>query len=216
MKGKATRIGVLIAALGVLMALPAAAQAHKFMTEGNTEPVTLTGTNEEHVIITMTNQKLTCEIERLTGTMALSPALGFTLHPEYENCNFAGLEVEVTTEGCYVVLRSETTEDSHAHAKIECDEGKEILIHVLGEACTLKLSETGNETLRGVYYENIGQGTTAEITVETTIEELHYIAQGGLCGLAGIQTGTHADGTLQSTAIITASKNGEHVGLTIE
>lgn len=214
-------LGLALVAVFALSAMAVqVASAHTFTAEK--APVTLHGTQENTQVLSFTGKSMECNRITYHGTLASNSAAVLTLHPTYSACNFGGIEMGVhVPANCNMVFGSNTPSANMAPVSFECEHGEPIRLDI-GEICTLTIGDTHppatttvNQNFNGVHYTNIGTGTTREITVDETIENITVTAEGSLCFLAGILTGTHANATAIGKATFTGTEDSGsgHVGV---
>jgi hypothetical protein len=202
-------LGLSLVAVFAMSAMAAqAASAHQFFSEGT--PTVLTASQiGEHVF--KAGGEVKCTTATFAGTQTGTETDTITIHPTYGKgggkCSIAGIiTVTVTTTGCNYIFGSDTATSpdltgEHAAVSVECESGKAITI--AGSGCTIKVGgNTVNQGLRGVTYKNEGTGANRSVEVTATARTIHYEASGLLCGLAGVQTGTHTDGTYDGVATV--------------
>jgi hypothetical protein len=203
-------LGLAMLALCAFGAVAAqAASAHQFTSESGA--TILTGAQVGEHVFTAEGNEVRCTTATFSGTQLGTESDQITIHPEYGKgldekgepgkCRFSALTATVTTTGCNYVFDSDTTQNpdaalgvEDAPVSIECETGKAINIAMSG--CTIAVGGApNNQGLHGVTFANDGTGSTKDVTVNATASTIHYSASGFGCGLAGIKTGTHTDGT---------------------
>jgi hypothetical protein len=184
------------------------ASAHQFTFESGA--TVLTGAQIGEHVFTAEGNEVKCTTATLSGTQLGTESDQVTLHPEYGKgldsegnpgkCRFSALTATVTTTGCNYVFDSDTTAHLHsilfedAPVSIECETFKAITIALSG--CTITISGApDNQGLHGVTFSNDSAGFSENITINATITTIRYTVTGFGCGLAGIKTGLHTDGT---------------------
>jgi hypothetical protein len=153
--------------------------------------------------------KITCN-ETINGTVIGATATKITAHPTYFECkDVSGLKVSVDTEGCDYILYAETTkhpktkveegEETDAPVEIECTKtepkpGEIVQDHIkitfksgATTVCTITITSI-NEKLHGVTYDNEGSGTTRDIKVTPTVDNIKYDAPGIGCAIGGLKS----------------------------
>ncbi|HVQ58625.1 MAG TPA: hypothetical protein VMS60_06920 [Solirubrobacterales bacterium] len=213
-----------VLALGAFAASTALAEGTPEYFHAEKQNVVVTGAEENTQVLSIPTGSgpLTVECEHISveGTQSgKEHAAGnfesefSTVRPTYYNgtlaqhkegataakCNsFLGKNtVRVDTEACHYKLYSTTDANGHAKSDVICAEGQSIKI--TGPAgCTITIKpQTG---LTGVHYTNKEAGSSRDITVESTVKNIHYAASFA-CLFAGIpSTGTDASYTGNVTA----------------
>lgn len=123
----------------------------------------------------------------------------------YSECKtktiFGEISVEVKMNGCHYLF---TTEGQPVH--ILCEAGKEI--EVVGPGCTIKVPAQTPTTNRTVY-DNLGTGSTRDITATGKFEGITESASGTFCS----KQGTFTNGTYEGNITIKAETTaGVQVG----
>jgi hypothetical protein len=121
---------IAVLAIGAMTA--AAAQAGKFMTEGNVS-ATIRGEQVGTSTFTVEGNKVSCETAKVESAKALSsPAESWTVHPTYAGCTaFGFVGATVTTTGCdYTAKAGESIGEGEFSGTVElnCEAGKSITI----------------------------------------------------------------------------------------
>jgi hypothetical protein len=193
-------LGLTLAAAFTFSATVAqAASAHQFFAEGT--PTVLTGGQIGENVFKFGGE-FKCTTTTFAGTQTGLETDTITIHPTYGKgggkCSIAGIiTATVTTTGCNYVFGSDTATSpdftgEHAAVSVECESGKAITI--AGSGCAIKVGgNTVNQGLGGVIYKSEGTGANRSVELTMALRTIHYEASGLLCGLAGVQTGTHAD-----------------------
>jgi hypothetical protein len=204
---------VAVCAVGGAGAQGAGAATDDFHAEE--APVTLTGSQEGEHVFTLEGNEFKCTTVTFHGTMSTTTATEITLTPHYTGCKFGSLNATMDTTGCHIILDGETTPSTgDAHVYLDCTSGN---IKTTMSGCTITFNN--DQTLTGVTYDNVDNngGDTREITITHTVTHLAYSASGFGCGLAGIKTGAHTDGTYVGNTIVTGEEdevaNPQHVGI---
>jgi hypothetical protein len=204
---------VAVCAIGGVGAQGAWAATDDFHAEA--APVTLTGVQEGTYVFTFEGNEVGCTTATFHGTSSVTTATETTINPTYTGCKFGSLNMTVDTTGCHYILDDETTPSTgHAHTYLDCTSGN---IKTTMSGCTITINN--DQTLNGVTYDNVNNngGNTREITMTTTISGMEYSASGFGCGLAGIKTGPHTDGSCVGNAILTGEEaiagNPQHIGI---
>jgi hypothetical protein len=203
---------VAVCAVGAVGAQGARAATDDFHAEK--APVTLTGVQEGQHVFTLEGNEFQCTTATFHGTSSATTATEITLSPHYAGCKFGSLTATMDTTGCHFILDDETTPSTgDAHVYLDCTSGN---IKTTISGCTITFNS--DQTLSGVTYDNVNNngGNTREITMTTTISGMEYSASGFGCGLAGIKTGPHTDGTYTGNTIVTGEEDkvgGAHVGI---
>lgn len=198
MSRKLKVLGLALVAVFAMSALAAsgasAAVEHTFTS--TTSPTGLTGAQVGEHSFTAQGKTIKCTSATFTGTVTGTTADKVSVYPEYTGCKFNGIEATVSTLNCEYTFDSDTTEsadfpagEEHAPVEITCSNGP-ITISV-GGLCTISI---GAQTVHGVSYVAEGSGSTADMLVKATVKTITNTVSGGLCFLAGIETGTRSDG----------------------
>jgi len=162
-------------------------------------------------------------IENLSASNVANGAETVTLTPTYSGCSakpFSELGT-VDTNGCTYVLHGETTVSpattggsSKTDVSMDIVCPKEKVIEITTSACTISIKAQAG--LHGIGFSNEGFGTTADVKLITTVDNIHYTTPGGfICSLGGLST-TGNDGFLTGTATArgyTVGMHGTHVGI---
>ena len=141
----------------------------------------------------------------IAGTSASS----ITATPTYSNCeSILGQPTEIDMNDChyrFTMTPSSTTGEVH----LECDTGKEITI-TIGSSGSLCIYHIPPQTIGEVHYENIGTGTTREITINPTVTGITSTRTGSVfCPAAG------NEGSYEGHITVTGFNpgTGAHVGI---
>jgi hypothetical protein len=147
--------------------------------------------------------KVECK-ETINGTASEKVVTVITVHPTYTECkDVAGLKVSVDTDGCDYNLYAETTEhtktddkgvdegeETDAPVEVECTAGsspKWTFKSGATTVCTITITSI-NVKLHGVTYDNEGSGTTRDIKVTPTVDNISYSAPGIGCAIGGLKS----------------------------
>lgn len=156
-----------------------------------------------------------CEEAAFTGSEEGKATHTLPAAAEYSECSVGGiLEAEVNMMGCEYVFHTETTEEEAPQATpgveaadvtLECpSEATNGGPTIIAPGCTLDIQP--NQTLHGVHYEN----DNGNVIVEAKVHKIMYdVTEEGLCGLVGLEEGTHSDGTYEGTATVEGFEAGE-------
>jgi hypothetical protein len=212
---KVKAVGLALVAVIAMSAIAAqtASAAHDVF-HAESAPVTLTGTQEGTHVFTAEGNEVTCTTATFLGTQKDLTATELTINPTYTGCKFGSLNATVDTANCHYIFDDETTPSTgDAHVYSDCTTGN---IKITMSGCTISIDN--DQTLNGVAYDNVNNngGNTREVTVTATVSAINYSASGFGCGLAGIKTGAHTDGTYTGNTIVTGEEDkvgGAHVGI---
>jgi hypothetical protein len=134
------------------------------------------------------------------GTMNDTTPSKITLHPTYTECKEAfGLKPTIDTDDCDFIYYAETTEhpntagganETDAPFEMECTTvaKPKITLKTSGgtTVCTITITSV-NKKLHGVIYDNEGSGTTRDIKITPTIDNIEYTAPGIGCRIGGLK-----------------------------
>jgi hypothetical protein len=181
--------------------------------------VHLTGDQETAHKFTTPNGTVSCStaVFDATPTTGAGGAINeITVAPTYTGCSAFGFATaHVTVNGCTYTFETPTKSGSTvtwgpSQIHILCSAGKSIEITptTFGvSACTQFVGEQ-SPTEKHVVGVNAGGAKTGEmdITLETTLEKIHYTGTGGLCG----NSETHSDAKYTGNSTVKCYKNPAH------
>jgi hypothetical protein len=196
---------IAIFAFGAVAASAASAETLDHFTSSNAK-TTLTGeqvgSSQENILLGIKEASsfyVKCENSKVKfhGTVVGTSVTEVTLHPTYEGCVSPIASATVTTTGCNYILKgttdeytntSGTEEGKDATLDIECEINKSITITTGG--CTITIGNVSgpnpvNQNLLGAKYTNVA-GTPKTVTVDVTVDKIHFTSSGFPCALAGI------------------------------
>src|SRR5215204_1657741 len=175
-----------IAVLAVLAMGVATASAAEFNVEA--APTTLTGAQEGTNTIVTDSGTIHCKAATFEGTVSTTSAAEITLTPQYKECTLTGsteAAVTVHVNGCKWTY--EATETSTAGVRLSgCAEGTSGILFT-APSCTITVLSQFT-TMGPVHYLNSGSGSTRELKIESTIENLTYTELGSNCKNKGAHT----------------------------
>ena len=206
---------VAVAALGAIVA--SAAQAvPKFTVEGAVESTetTLTvkpdGTGKTaHQVFDIWNSKMeeekTITCNEATGDATVKGA-SFTdatfVTPIFEGkCQFLGQEVTVENTGCNFTFTADGTLHIVSEAGKECKHGKQPIEFKTKAPLECKV-EVAEQTVAGITYHNLADGTITVNVPEAGVPNLTYNATGKDCPFGTLSTGNFTTGNV----IVTGEK----------
>lgn len=133
-----------------------------------------------------------------------SPTAILAVTPGFQgSCQFFGQEVTVKNNGC----NFEFTADGLLHIKSEegkeCKQGKQPISFETKAPFECKV-EVGEQTVKGIVYHNLAEGTITVNVPETGLPNLSFNATGKDCPFGALSTGNFTTGN----AIITGEKKG--------
>jgi hypothetical protein len=217
---------IAVFAFGAVMASAVSAEVTDHFTS-EVEKTVLTGeqvgTSEDNFygIKKVSSLALTCKKVTFAGTVTGKSVTEITLVPTYFECTSNLGAATVTNDRCAFILTGTTDkfintsgveEGKDATVHLECDHnevgGKLGSIRIQTGGCEFTLASTQpkgttvNQNLKGVKYTNEGSGTTRDIKVDVTVDNIHYTTNDAFaCTLAGIPT-TGTDTFLTGTVTI--------------
>lgn len=217
------RLGLMLAAMGVLGAMAAsAAQATPEFTAFNPSTyehpseASLHATQMESLEGSATHDftagggTVKCSTATFTGTLTAPASSTLTAAPTYSECKASfGETTHVAMNGCEYLfhLETEPTEGEYTGTiDLLCPESE-------GPTLTVTTSGGGNKCVLHIEPDQEGLGTVdfreagGEMEAEATVTGLAYTATGGFFN-CGVTEGTHTDGTYEGNVTATA-KEGE-------
>lgn len=198
----------LAVALGVIFAMSAvaasAAPAEIFAFSSEAESTSLKGAQIGTSKMTVDAGTLSCEASSFTGEMP-SEAFDVVLTPTYSGCLFAGVPVEIKTNGCVYVMTTATKEGSNYEVEtgIECEEGKSITAtaKLFGVTkCTIDIGPQAG--LKKITVTETGSPTELHTSIALSGIKYSQTAGTGLGACAKAEGTTN--GTYEGTAVIEA------------
>jgi len=218
----------LLAVFAMSAVAVSSASAHKLSIAGGAANVDITATGTGAVFGVKSGAlEVKCKKEAFSSTTVANSATTITIAPKYEECTAAPFGASpVDVNGCTFVLHGNTTSSpgttagttkTDMPADLVCPANQSITITAPG--CTIHVDPQIN--LHGVGFTNGGSGTTADINVVSTVDNIHYTTAGGfVCSLGGLST-TGNDSFLTGTATAngytshSAHATSNHVGISL-
>jgi hypothetical protein len=138
-----------------------------------------------------------------------------TISPSYSGCSAFGFATaHVKPNGCTYTFTTPTTIDVNTvtwhpeQIHIDCPEGNSIEITPTSfgvSVCTQFVSKQ-TPTAGHIVGRNVSNSNPMDITLEVTLEKIHYTGTGGICGNAE----THSDATYKGNSTVKCYKNEAH------
>src|SRR6476469_2559715 len=197
-----TTLSLAVATALVLALAVGAASASAGGFSAEKYPSTVEGTAGVSMIISTSNNNLTCSTNLgLTGSATGSPE---TLTTEFSSKEIPCAEGTITTNGCTLILHpgSETSKDNFGGS------------FEFGPDCTLSFTYFScNTTISpqsglGASYVNGGEGTSRSVSFSAAASGIKYTSTG-----ACAKTGTLSNGTLSGTWNIKSKVSGTQYGI---
>jgi hypothetical protein len=208
----------LVAALAMSAVAASAASAvqHTVVTTAN--PTYFTGNQATQNIFSTPAGEVKCNTTLFTGSITGTSNSSVETTPTYSGCEHSLVgAAPVKNEGCKYLLTGNTTEaghEGHGVVHVVCGAGKHITIELSGVFglvnCNLTIGSQ-TPTKGGVNYTQQGSGTTHDILVTATVEEIAYTkvpkSGGSGCGLVG---GNGHDGKYFGSVTVKGFSNSGH------
>jgi hypothetical protein len=207
MNRKIKALGLALFAVLALTALSASAAsaAVEFHSEGS--ETVLSGSQVAEDVFTTNAGTVRCKNATYSGISNAATTATQTVTPTYSECTaFGFVGATIHTNGCtYTFSAANNT------VTIGCAAGK--AIEVTTPTCDVKVGAQG--PLKGITYTNGGSGTTRDITVDVSIEGLHYEQTG--TSFPACTTGTFTNGKYSGSATVTGeSTENKHLGIWVQ
>lgn len=180
-------LGLAMLAIGALSAVSAAGAQAETLFHCTVEPCISTGTSEAGTKDKFEASGFSVECHgSFASTSIHTTETTILVDPTYTECESSLGAATVDTTGCYYTFRSHTTPSGHLPVDVTCEGTNTIKVTAPG--CTLSF---GSQTTNGgAKATNIGSGSTADITLDTTTIAT-FSKSGSFCFVISGDTGTY-------------------------
>jgi hypothetical protein len=222
MNRKSRVFGIALIAALALSAVVAQGALAKFSftapERGVTDTTFLTGEKTSNHVFTTTEGEVTCTTISFSGSAVGKSTSEVSIAPSYSGCTAFGFATaHVKVNGCTYLFTTPTIANSPnpgdytgESPHVKCPAGKSIEITPTffgASVCTSKIGEQTPTSGHVIYTNAGGATTTMDVNVNATVEGIHYIGTGGVCGPNGV---TSTDGKYTGSVTLKGYKNAAH------
>lgn len=198
-------IGLTLAALLAMAALPAFAASAEFHSE--TSETVISGSQAEEDIWTFNAGTLTCKEATYSGTQSTVTSESVSLTPKYSECKAFGF-INTTVD----VNKCELTTKPNNNPAIHLDCAPFVSMVVTAFNCWVTIPD--QEFNSGITYTNTGAGSTRHVSLDINLGNLTYTQHPK--SFPGCSNGVFGNGKNSGKATVKGAKEGKQVGIWVE
>ena len=204
-------LGLALVAMFAMSAVASSAASAEVLFHSEASETTLTGTALNNQVFSVgegeSEQAVVCEKIDVDATVSGTTNTSINVAPKYTECEAESLTAHVYFNSCYYEFTS------HGSVHVRCGttgDKIEVRVTFLGERQCLDIPAQ-TPGVSTVDYTNGGEGTTRDITLNSTAAGISY-TKTGLCG-----SGSGTDGRYSGEVTITGEDQEEHhIGIWVE
>lgn len=199
----------LVAMLAMTAVGASAASAAEFHSEGSS--TILTGTQEGTDVFSTTGGTVECDTATYVGSQSGTTTTTSSATPTYSNCTAFGFaSANINTNGCEYVFHNNGTVDI-----ADCNSSNGIIVTAsLFGTQKCKVTVVPQTGINGITYTNVGSGSTREITIDVSSNNIKYVEHAGTGFGACASSTQQSNGGYTGQSVVTGENAfGEHLGI---